>query len=99
MAVDLNPAGKKFFFFLCVSSCALDSPKITNSGIWADEYSEVCKCVCNYMILFFDCSLYIPFSGRNPKFNFMLRGRPKVLVLNKVDLCDAQYKMVTLEPG
>lgn len=34
----------------------------------------------------------IPFSGRNPKFNLMLRGRPKVLVLNKVDLCDSYYK-------
>ncbi|XP_064386657.1 mitochondrial ribosome-associated GTPase 1-like isoform X2 [Halichondria panicea] len=30
----------------------------------------------------------IPFSGRNPNFDLMLKGIPKLLVLNKVDLCD-----------
>jgi len=31
---------------------------------------------------------HIPLSGRNHHFNSMLSGRPKILVLNKMDLAD-----------
>ena len=41
--------------------------------------------------------LYIPFSGRNPKLNLMLRGRPKILVLNKEDLCNPALKEVSVQ--
>jgi len=40
------------------------------------------------------CCSHIPFSGRNPKLNVMLRGRPKILVLNKEDLCNQEAKEV-----
>ena len=38
---------------------------------------------------------HIPFSGRNPNLKFMLRGRPKLLVLNKMDLADPAKSKVT----
>ena len=43
---------------------------------------------------FFDCFYYIPISGVNDKFNLMLKGKPKILVLNKKDLCDQDNMQV-----
>ena len=50
----------------------------------------------NYIPMHFHNSLpHIPFSGRNPNLKFMLRGRPKLLVLNKMDLADPAKSQVT----
>lgn len=38
----------------------------------------------------------IPVSGRNPKFSDMIKLRPHVLLLNKVDLCDSSLKNKTV---
>lgn len=37
---------------------------------------------------------YIPFSGRNPRFNQMVTRRPKILVLNKMDMADSRTSQV-----
>ena len=38
---------------------------------------------------------YIPFSGRNPNLSALLSGRPKVLVLNKMDQADSSIASVS----
>lgn len=38
---------------------------------------------------FLDEHLHIPFSGRNPNLSALLSGRPRVLVLNKMDQADS----------
>lgn len=43
---------------------------------------------CNCVIEVHDAR--IPFSGRNPKFKLLIEHKPKLLVLNKSDLCDPQ---------
>lgn len=44
---------------------------------------------------FFFISSQIPFSGRNPKFNNMVSRRPKILVLNKMDMADSSSLQVS----
>ena len=53
-----------------------------------------CMKSCSRVVRFSDYSTYIPLSGRNAKFNVLISGKPKILVLNKMDMCDSRYKKV-----
>ena len=57
-------------------------------GSWS--YVCVDRSIWDFVFSMFHNSIpHIPFSGRNPNLNYMLRGRPKLLVLNKMDLADS----------
>lgn len=56
----------------------------TNDSAWKTVLLRpICKTQFTWQIP------HIPFSGRNPKLNQVLGNRPKILVLNKMDLADS----------
>jgi hypothetical protein len=69
-------------------------PKLLSTANWFPGHMARGLRVMNRRLQDCDCVLEIhdariPFSGRNPKFRGMVSRRPKILVLNKMDMADS----------